>query len=191
MLCFVPLLLQQFNIFCVWVCSPSVLDRLNALLEPGGSLTINERGVVDGTTPSITPHPNFRYIHQYLYNLVVASWGKTENLTHLPNVVLLYFPPVISRLFLTMDPARGEISRAMRNRGVEIYIPGENEGACWDSLDLKTNLHTLGVTGDCVCDLLMTVHSEIKSAIWGEHFQSRASVWKCQVSNLGLHYCSL
>uniref|UniRef100_A0A8B9KSV2 Midasin n=1 Tax=Astyanax mexicanus TaxID=7994 RepID=A0A8B9KSV2_ASTMX len=113
-------------------CSPSVLDRLNALLEPGGSLTINERGVIDGTTPSITPHPNFR-------------------------------------LFLTMDPAHGEISRAMRNRGVEIYIPGENEGVCWDSLDLKTVLHTLGVTGDCVCDILMSVHSEIKSAIWGEY----------------------
>lgn len=41
--------------------SPSVLDRLNALLEPGGSLTINERGIIDGSTPTITPHPNFRY----------------------------------------------------------------------------------------------------------------------------------
>lgn len=43
------------------VLSASVLDRLNALLEPGGSLTINERGVIDGKTPKITPHPNFRY----------------------------------------------------------------------------------------------------------------------------------
>ncbi|KAF4092103.1 hypothetical protein AMELA_G00017110 [Ameiurus melas] len=120
-------------------CSPSVLDRLNALLEPGGSLTINERGVIDGTTPSITPHPNFR-------------------------------------LFLTMDPTHGEISRAMRNRGVEIYVPGENEGACWDSLDVKTILHTLGVTGDCVCDLLMTVHSEIKSAIWDSPASSVSSL---------------
>ena len=54
-----------------------------------------------------------------------------------------------------MDPAHGEISRAMRNRGVEIYVPGEHEGVCWDSLDLKTVLHTVGVTGDCVCDLLI------------------------------------
>ena len=46
---------------CVVVLfSPSVLDRLNALLEPGGCLTINERGVIDGTTPKVTPHPNFR-----------------------------------------------------------------------------------------------------------------------------------
>ena len=81
----------------------------------------------------------------------------------------LNFFLLTSRLFLTMDPAHGEISRAMRNRGVEIYIPGENEGVCWDSLDLKTVLHTLGVTGDCVCDILMSVHTEIKSAIWGEH----------------------
>ena len=40
--------------------SPSVLDRLNALLEPGGVLTIDERGVIDGEIPSIKPHPNFR-----------------------------------------------------------------------------------------------------------------------------------
>lgn len=120
-------------------CSPSVLDRLNALLEPGGSLTINERGIIDGATPTITPHPNFR-------------------------------------LFLTMDPTNSEISRAMRNRGVEIYIPGEHEGMCWDDLDLKMVLHTLGVTGDCVCDLLISVHSEIKSTIWDSPASSMSSL---------------
>ncbi|XP_036943295.1 midasin isoform X1 [Acanthopagrus latus] len=120
-------------------CNASVLDRLNALLEPGGSLTINERGVIDGKTPKITPHPNFR-------------------------------------LFLTMDPGHGELSRAMRNRGVEVYIPGEHEGVCWDTLDLKTLLHTAGVTGDCVCDLLIEIHKSIKSAIWDSPASSVASL---------------
>ncbi|KAI4802110.1 hypothetical protein KUCAC02_019968, partial [Chaenocephalus aceratus] len=120
-------------------CSASVLDRLNALLEPGGSLTINERGVIDGKTPKITPHPNFR-------------------------------------LFLTMDPVHGELSRAMRNRGVEIYIPGEHEGVCWDTLDLKTLLHSAGVTGDCVCDLLIGIHKSIKTAIWDSPASSVASL---------------
>ncbi|XP_064196020.1 midasin isoform X1 [Anguilla rostrata] len=120
-------------------CSPSVLDRLNALLEPGGTLTIGERGVIDGTTPNITPHPNFR-------------------------------------LFLTMDPVHGEISRAMRNRGVEIYVPGEHEGTCWDALDLKTLLHTAGVTGDCVCDLLSAIHSDIKASIWDSPVSSVSSL---------------
>ena len=58
-------------------CSPSVLDRLNGLLEPGGSLVVTERGVIDGSVQVIKPHPNFR-------------------------------------LFFTMDPKNGEISRAMR-----------------------------------------------------------------------------
>ncbi|XP_035851556.1 midasin isoform X1 [Sander lucioperca] len=120
-------------------CSASVLDRLNALLEPGGSLTINERGVIDGKTPKISSHPNFR-------------------------------------LFLTMDPVHGELSRAMRNRGVEVYIPGEHEGVCWDTLDLKTLLHTAGVTGDCVCDLLIEIHKSIKSAIWDSPASSVASL---------------
>ncbi|MGH0171579.1 UNVERIFIED_CONTAM: hypothetical protein FKN15_061690 [Acipenser sinensis] len=120
-------------------CSPSVLDRLNALLEPGGVLTISERGVIDGTTPSIKPHPNFR-------------------------------------LFLTMDPVHGEVSRAMRNRGVEIYIPGESEGACWDLLDVKTVLHGVGVKGDSVCDLLLAVHTEIKESILGSPTSSVSSL---------------
>lgn len=67
-------------------CSPSVLDRLNSLLEPQGVLVMNERGLINGELKVVKPHPNFR-------------------------------------LFLLMDPKYGEISRAMRNRGVEIYLP--------------------------------------------------------------------
>lgn len=70
-----------------------------------------------------------------------------------------------------MDPVHGELSRAMRNRGVEIYIPGETDGISWDTLDLKTLLHTAGATGDCVCNLLIEIHKSIKSAIWGTHQQ--------------------
>jgi midasin len=67
------------------LCSASVLDRLNSLLEPDGSLIINEQRTADGSTRTVKPHDNFR-------------------------------------LFLTMDPRHGELSRAMRNRAVEISI---------------------------------------------------------------------
>ncbi|KAL8938859.1 MAG: hypothetical protein Q9216_003662, partial [Gyalolechia sp. 2 TL-2023] len=67
------------------LCSPSVLDRLNSLLEPNGVLNINERRSDDGSIRVVRPHPNFR-------------------------------------LFMTMDPQHGELSRAMRNRNVEIFI---------------------------------------------------------------------
>jgi hypothetical protein len=36
-------LLESVNL-----CNPTVLDRLNPLLEPGGELMLNERGLVDG-----------------------------------------------------------------------------------------------------------------------------------------------
>lgn len=65
------------------LCNPSVLDRLNSLTEPNGTLILNEQRTEDGSARIITPHPNFR-------------------------------------LFLTMDPRHGELSRAMRNRCVEI-----------------------------------------------------------------------
>ena len=72
------------------LCSASVLDRLNALFEHGGKLTVSERGVLDGEIPEVKPHPDFR-------------------------------------VFLLYDPSRGDISRAMRNRGVEIYVPSCQE----------------------------------------------------------------
>nr|XP_033792626.1 midasin isoform X2 [Geotrypetes seraphini] len=109
-------------------CGSSVLDRLNALLEPGGSLVMSERGVIDGCIPTVIPHPNFR-------------------------------------LFLSMDPLHGEISRAMRNRGVEIYLPGEGDGNALDQWDIKLLLHGLGLMGEGVCDALLAIHTEAKEIL--------------------------
>ncbi|TAQ87529.1 hypothetical protein B7494_g4151 [Chlorociboria aeruginascens] len=67
------------------LCSASVLDRLNSLLEPNGFLSINEHCGPDGEPKIVKPHTDFR-------------------------------------IFLTMDARFGELSRAMRNRAVEIYL---------------------------------------------------------------------
>ncbi|XP_048240547.1 midasin-like [Haliotis rufescens] len=109
-------------------CSPSVLDRLNALLEPGGVLSINERGVIDGQIPAIKPHANFR-------------------------------------LFLAMDPKFGEISRAMRNRGVEIYIPGEDDGCPYSTCDTKRMMKGLGLHDKALCDWLVDLHATMKERL--------------------------
>lgn len=65
--------------------NPATLDRLNSLVEPGGTLTINEKGIGKFGVETLTPHLDFR-------------------------------------LILTMDPSHGELSRAMRNRGIEIFM---------------------------------------------------------------------
>ncbi|PKS10225.1 hypothetical protein jhhlp_001975 [Lomentospora prolificans] len=67
------------------LCSASVLDRLNSLLEPNGFISINEHCDPNGEPRIITPHPDFR-------------------------------------IFLTTDPRYGELSRAMRNRAIEIHL---------------------------------------------------------------------
>lgn len=83
------------------LCSASVLDRLNSLLErPNGFLSINEHTGPDGEPRIIKPHPEFR-------------------------------------IFLTMDPRYGELSRAMRNRSVEIYL---------ESLQLRPDAYFSRVT---------------------------------------------
>ncbi|KAJ8143020.1 hypothetical protein OY671_003839 [Metschnikowia pulcherrima] len=74
------------------LCNPSVLDRLNSLLEFNGSLIINECSQEDGSPRVLTPHPDFR-------------------------------------LFLTVDPKYGELSRAMRNRCVELFVESLDDRA--------------------------------------------------------------
>ena len=90
-------------------CNPTVLDRLNGLLEPNGVLILNERGLVDGALRVVKPHPNFR-------------------------------------LFMTMDPLNGEISRAMRNRGIELYLLPQTDSAP-EERDLVTLLASAGLVG--------------------------------------------
>ncbi|KAK2570712.1 Midasin [Acropora cervicornis] len=111
-------------------CSPSVLDRLNALLEPGGVLTIDERGVINGEIPSIKPHPNFR-------------------------------------LILAMDPRYGEISRAMRNRGVEIFMLGEEDDQSFDKYDHEMLLHGLGLHDSSLCSSVVNFHTDLKKTLRG------------------------
>jgi midasin len=67
------------------LCNPSVLDRLNSLLEPNGFLVLHECTDASGAPRIIVPHQNFR-------------------------------------MFITMDPRYGELSRAMRNRAVEVAV---------------------------------------------------------------------
>ena len=67
------------------LCSPTVLDRLNPLLEPAGELLVPEAGLGGGAPRIATPAPGFR-------------------------------------LLLALDPSHGEVSRAMRNRGIEVFL---------------------------------------------------------------------
>ncbi|KAK9869487.1 hypothetical protein WA026_003241 [Henosepilachna vigintioctopunctata] len=114
------------------LCSAAVLDRLNALLEPHGVLTIGERGVDEkGRMVEIRPHKEFR-------------------------------------LFLTMDPKNGEISRAMRNRGVEIYILNERESATRDEYDLKSMVQINGLEDRKHVRALLRMHDFISDLILGE-----------------------
>ncbi|CAM0956904.1 unnamed protein product [Alopecurus aequalis] len=67
------------------LCNPTVLDRINSLVEEERSIVVNECGLVDGNPVVLEAHPKFR-------------------------------------MFLTVNPKYGEVSRAMRNRGVEIFL---------------------------------------------------------------------
>ncbi|ORX44311.1 P-loop containing nucleoside triphosphate hydrolase protein, partial [Piromyces finnis] len=115
-------------------CNPSVLDRLNGLLEPNGLLFVNERGLVNGEVKTVRPHPNFR-------------------------------------IFLTVDPKNGEISRAMRNRGVEIALIDalaveENSSSSIESdkcMNMVKLFNSFGIPGQDLPNLFSKLHQDIKS----------------------------
>ncbi|KAK9063930.1 hypothetical protein SSX86_017802 [Deinandra increscens subsp. villosa] len=112
------------------LCNPTVLDRINSLVEQSGSITVNECGTLEGKPMVLKPHPQFR-------------------------------------MFLTVNPTYGEVSRAMRNRGVEIYLMQpygltdlteyESEGK-----DVKRFLALSSIPGEVLVDLMAKAHLEVK-----------------------------
>ena len=73
-------------------CPSSVLDRLNPLMETGGELVLTECGIDEDES--------------------AGGFGTSRVVKPHPNF----------RIFLSMNPAFGEVSRAMRNRCVEVSL---------------------------------------------------------------------
>ncbi|KYN19484.1 Midasin [Trachymyrmex cornetzi] len=74
------------------------------------------------------------------------------------------------RLFLTMNPRYGEISRAMRNRGVEIYMLGSKENVDKDVIDFNSLLFNAGITKSAHRDALLEIYDRISEEIAWDQF---------------------
>ncbi|XP_050232290.1 midasin isoform X2 [Mercurialis annua] len=109
------------------LCNPTVLDRINSLVEASGTITINECGTVNGSPVVLHPHPNFR-------------------------------------MFLTVNPRYGEVSRAMRNRGVEIFMMPpywlfeEGKSAEFELKDVKRFIELSGVPVTRLVEVMANAH---------------------------------
>ncbi|XP_064960659.1 midasin-like isoform X3 [Musa acuminata AAA Group] len=114
------------------LCNPTVLDRINSLVEPNGSITINECGLADGKPLVLHAHPKFQ-------------------------------------MFLTVDPKHGEVSRAMRNRGVEIFVmqptwlPDEEEDEEINVNDVKRFLICSGIPCSKLVLAMSKAHMHVQS----------------------------
>jgi len=69
------------------------------------------------------------------------------------------------RLFLTMDPRYGEISRAMRNRGVELYMLSRKENVNCDAIDLQSLLFNSGIAMSAQRTALLDIYKGISAEI--------------------------
>ncbi|EPQ62073.1 Bgt-5184 [Blumeria graminis f. sp. tritici] len=113
------------------LCSASVLDRLNSLLEPDGFLLINEYNSESGKPKIVKPHSDFR-------------------------------------IFLTMDPKFGELSRAMRNRAVEIFVEPLSDTAPVEILGVnhEASMQRFRILSQSLKNLeIKTLHSTASIAI--------------------------
>nr|XP_023017788.1 midasin [Leptinotarsa decemlineata] len=71
------------------------------------------------------------------------------------------------RMFFTMDPKNGEISRAMRNRGIEIYMFDINESSN-SKFDIMSLINHEGLQSTNQIMILMNIHTFISQLILGE-----------------------
>ncbi|KRY42982.1 Midasin [Trichinella spiralis] len=133
---------ESDNVRFVWVESP-----LLVALREGHWLLVEN---VNLCNPAVLDRLNSLF--EPFGQLSVAERGLFEN--QLP----VYKPHDQFRAIFTMDPKYGEISRSMRNRAIEIYIP-ENDG--WHNLhesesgrlvklfSMNNNVFTDTKIGDC------------------------------------------
>jgi hypothetical protein len=96
------------NTVCLTIIQ--VLDRLNALFEPGGELVISERGLDSNglfllLCQCLTPSP-------VAPSVLIVCLGQICTIRPHPNF----------RAFMAMNSVSGEVSQPMRNRGIEISI---------------------------------------------------------------------
>lgn len=132
------------------LCPASVLDRLNPLLEPGGSLLLVE---------SVTESDSYGF-----HNREVTC---SDNF----------------RIFLSMDPEHGEISRAMRNRCVEIaLLPGASSISV-EFIDSVDSIWRSGIRSSLIASAMLSCkHPRSESNTANENRSSIASVGSCIAS---------
>ncbi|KAH8391169.1 hypothetical protein KR215_008404 [Drosophila sulfurigaster] len=112
------ILLEHVNL-----CSSAVLDRLNPVFEPNGSLLIAEKGInAQDSAEVVRKSPNFR-------------------------------------AFLTVDPKNGELSRAMRNRCVELSLSVAKDAYGID--DMRAIVHGQGVHQIAAINCMLSIHRQI------------------------------
>ncbi|XP_030368948.1 midasin [Scaptodrosophila lebanonensis] len=110
------ILLEHVNL-----CSSAVLDRLNPVFEPQGSLLIAEKGISTNDSAEVVQ--------------------KSQNF----------------RAFLTIDPKNGELSRAMRNRCVELAVHKNS----YTIDDMRAIVHSQGVHQIAAINCMLRIHKNI------------------------------
>ncbi|KYM78871.1 Midasin [Atta colombica] len=74
------------------------------------------------------------------------------------------------RLFLTMNSRYGEISRAMRNRGVEIYMLDSKENVDKNVIDFNSLLFNTGIIKSTHRDALLEIYDRMSEEIAWDQF---------------------
>ncbi|XP_049297646.1 midasin [Anopheles funestus] len=113
------------------LCSSAVLDRLNPVFEPNGALMISEKGTVRTDD---------------------TSDGETST-------------EVVKRhrnfqAFLTLDPKNGEISRAMRNRCIELAFASRD---VYKADDLRRLVFANGIREPYLIEACLSIHKELRN----------------------------
>uniref|UniRef100_A0A182JR05 Midasin n=1 Tax=Anopheles christyi TaxID=43041 RepID=A0A182JR05_9DIPT len=114
------------------LCSSAVLDRLNPVFEPDGMLMISEKGTVK--TDDARDDEMATEVVQRHHNF---------------------------QAFLTLDPKNGEISRAMRNRCVELAFASRD---VYDEDDLRRLVFASGIHEPYLIEACLSIHKELRNS---------------------------
>lgn len=116
------------------LCSAAILDRLNSAFEKDGKLLISERGAVP----------------------------EDDDDKNNPTLMMMMVKRAFNfQAFLTIDPRHGQLSRAMRNRCVELSLHSEAKDN-YDREDKRILLYVNGVKNIDIINILIDLHGKVE-----------------------------
>lgn len=132
--------------------SAAIVDRLNSAFEKDGKLLISERGAISTNSIDVNNASKNNYCN-------INEPGACTNRIQQQTSMMIVERAKNFQAFLTINPKYGQLSRAMRNRCIELSLSLNMDNYDWN--DKRSLIYSNGIKEIGIINVLIRLHEDI------------------------------